>query len=718
MVEAVSFLVFGTTAGFSVGGVALTTGAGALTIAGSLVNLAGSALLNYALRPDQPKAARPENIQVTSKVATAPRLVVVGRARVGGNVVFHRAVGGVSYRVICHAHGGVSEVEAILLNNKIVDVWKTGDPPRYWTNDDNDAPAPVLDEFGKPSSTAYMNGEVTDLQYLRGAPAVRILSRQGAVPSAHYPELTAVFPEWTASHRLDGQASSLIICKQVRAKHFQRVYPKGEPDVAKIFKGVPVFDPRDDSTGFSENAALIIRHLIASPDGMNAPDALDPDNIAAQADIADLQVPLPDLSTEAKWRLGGVWSLSEKPQAPLQRMLDACAGRIYLRPDGKAALFLGQPAAPTVTLTFSDLIELQEITHGADRVSRYNVLPARYVDHGLRFVEVDAEAWEDTARQALDGEEVGPALDLSMAPSHRQARAAMKDRFHRDNPSLMLRAVFKPRAQLAVYEKDVTLDLSPLGIAGDFDVTGWNLHFSGQSGLLEAVSLSLSAIDPDRSSLPVGEHGLPQSLPAPTESGGVPLVTGVVAAGQGFQSAANTWVAGISVAWDAPPSLALRPIVEYLLDGSTSWQEWPVSDDARGTLIAPLRAGGDYTVGVSWQTPEGERGLRALVEDVTAIASTTVPLPPTGLTVVDEGGGQARVTVTASASEDQWRTIVYRDAVEVGRLTSFASETVEFLDAPGTGSFTWTAVALNVSEIRSDANDPADIAGPVTETIT
>lgn len=698
MVTAVASLVLGSTTGVTLFGIGLTTATGALTLAGSLVNLAGSALLNYALtaRPEQPDAPRPENIQINSKNEAAPRLCAVGRVKLGGNVVFHRAAGGISWRIVTHSHGAITEIESYLLNNVVVDVVRPGAVP----------PA------------GFIVGDVTDDQYQKRRPRVRIFSRLGAVPETPYPLATAEWPEWTENHRLDGQSSSLIICEQVSAEAYRAMYPRDEPQLQLIIKGRAIFDPRDDSTAFSENAALIINHFIESPDGLNAPGALDVETLKAQADIADLQRVLADLSTESRWRLGGVWTLSETPQAVLRRMLDACAGRIYLRPDGKGGLSLGYPAAPTVTLTFADLIEVQEVAPGPDRLSRYNILPARYSDHDLRFAEVDAQAWEDPARQVLDGEETAPMLDLTLAPSHPQARAAMKHRFHRDNPERRLRAVWKPRAQVAVYEQAVTLDLAELGLSGDWDVQGWNLHFRQDTGLLEAVSLDLTSITPGRDTLLVEEHGIPQTVSDPSENDGLPAPVGFVAAGQGFKTASNSYVAAISVGWDAPASDVLQPILEYSEAGADVWTVVPMSVEATTARIAPLVDGGDYDIALSFEAPDGTRGPRVVIAGVTAIAAGTVPLPPTGLTVLDQGSGQALVTVTASASEDQWRTIVYRDGVEIARLTSFASETMQFLDAPGAGEFTWTAVALNVSEKRSDDDNPALIAGPVTETIT
>ena len=137
-----------------------------------------------------------------------------------------------------------------------------------------------------------------------------------------------------------------------------------------------------------------------------------------------------------------------------------------------------------------------------------------------------------------------------------------------------------------------------------------------------------------------------------------------------------------------------------------------VQETATSGIIGPLSDQSDYDIRGAWVTPFGSIGEYTLIEDVTATASQTIPDAPTGLTVVDGTGGVAEITVISSASSDQWRTIVYRDGVEVGRYHTNESTSITVSDTSGVGTFTYTAAAENVSQTLSP-----ETAG-VTVTIT
>lgn len=659
-------------------GVTLSAG-GALTLAGVAVNVAGAALLSKLTQPkiDLPK---PENVQTNSKVAVAPRLGHYGLVKVGGNAIFHRAKDGKSYRIFCHGHGEITQILQRYLNNEPVD----------------------LDG----------SGFVTDGQYQRnGRSRVQVFERMGQIPEVHYGQLTAIWPAWTASHRLDGQWSSLLICESVGAEHFRKMYPNGEPHYSVLAETKRCYDPRNGQTAFTENAALIIADYIASPDGLNRTQAIDWGNIAEQADICDRAVALAEGGTEPLYRISGSYALNEKPQAVLDRMLASCAGRLRLTASGKVSLKVGAWSEPEFTLTFADLLELQEATPGPDALDRFNELPARFVSHDLGHVEVDAEPWLDDARVALDGEvRPGDAIDLQMSPSHRQARQVMKIVTERENPLQELTLLCKPRALPALYEDMIALDVPELGLAGSYEVVQHNVSF--ERGNLKAVRLTLRKIDAAAFTLALAEQGAVQLLPEPDTPSGVPLPQGVVAVGAGVQTAQNVFVAGIGVGWQAPPSDALSPLLRYSLAGAGGWQDFSVSDDAVSAHLTGLSDGVAYDISLAFVTPGGVVGPAVVIENVIATAVSSPPEPPTGLQVSDAGGGSALIEMTASTSESLWKTEIYRDAVLVGVVYTGPGSEIAFIDNSGAGTFDWTARSVNVSNINSSVD-----AGPVAATI-
>lgn len=677
MVQAVALLL--PMAGqLTVGGIALTTAAGGLTLAGALVNFAGLSLLDRAL--GKSSAPRPSDIQVNAKTAVAPRMRHYGLVKVGGNVVFHRARDGVSYRVIVHGHGQIAGTVQHYLNNEPVELDGTG--------------------------------AVTDAQYHLDRPRVRILQRLGQVPSAAgFAEIGAIWPEWGAAHRLDGLWHSLIICESVNAEAFRAMYPKNEPDLAVLAQTSSCHDPRTGQVAFSENIALAITDYVASPDGFNRPGAFDPEDIAAEADLCDLDVALATGGTEKLYRISGSYMLNEKPQDVLARMLEACAGRVRLKPTGKVALKVGVWRTPEVMLGFADLLEVQEVTSGPDLLDRYNLLPARFNSHALGHVEVDADPWQDDARLAEDGEVlVGPDKALLFAPSHRQVRACLKIHMERDNPRQELRLLCKPRALPAIYEDVIALDIPQMGLVGAYEVGQYSLSF--EKGLLHAVGLNLRLIDPAAFSLGLDEQGAVQSLPEPDTASGVPVPQNVVAAASGIQTAENSFVAAIGVAWQDPPSDALEPVLKIAQTGTENWQDVTVGAGASSVTIPGLVQGAGYDLSFAFRTPGGVVGEAVEIVGVVALAVSTPPEPPVGLVVSDLGAGAALVEMTASVSVSLWKTEIYRDGALVGILYAGPGSAIAFVDSCGAGSFSWSARSVNVSNINATSD-----AGPVTANI-
>lgn len=687
MPQAIGLLIptaFG--AEITVAGIALTTATGALTFAGYVVSIGGSLLLQALLTPRSRAPGQvAQNVQQTIRQAIGERIVHVGRVRTGGVLVFTRQYNGDLHQVVVHGHEAVDAIEQILLDKKAV--------------------------------TLDGSGNVTTAQYVySGANKVRIQTRLGAVPETVYSDLTAVCADWDANHRLDGLVSSYARFAGVPAAQFQSVYPNRQPSVEMILRGVPAYDPRSATTAWTENAALHIARYIEDADGLNRPGRVNAARLITAANDCDDAMPLAAGGTEARWRLGMSYSLTEKPAQVLQKMMDCCGGRVSLMPDGTFAVDVGKWRTPTVTLTASDIIDMQEWSDGPGLLDRYNELPFTYIDQSLAFQPVTGEPWANSAQQATDGSvlQAQSILDLSGCPSHAQARRAAKIRQMQDNPTEVFVLRCWPRGLVAMYERYIVLDDPQLLASGYFEVIDYSLQLSG--GALESVTYTLNRIDPTAFSWSTDQEGTAQALPPPDGSETISAPAGFTAAPEGRQIAQNSFAAGIGCAWTAPYSSALTPRLEYAVAGSGSWTVVYPDASATSYWIGPLTDGGSYDVRLVWVSPAGDLGAYATDSAVLASAATGAPGAPTGLAVTNLTGGDAQVSVTATTSADLWKTVIYRNSVEIAVFLSGdlgPGETRVFTDACGAGSFSWTARSINVSGVAS-----ATDAGPVTRTIT
>lgn len=663
-------------------GIPLTTVAGGLTVAGTLVNIGGSLLLSAAsnalFAPDVPKPPRPEDIQLNIRQPVGPRIRHYGRVRVGGTMVYFRTRAGKFYRVVVHGHGEIDGIEAYYLNKGAV----------------------TLDGSGYVTEAQYVSG---------GTKRVRILTRKGQIPETHYGVITAIWPDWDASHRLDGLWTSLTVAEQVPPDDFRRVYPNNEPAIEIVARTTKLHDPRSGLTTYSDNAAMAIANLIESPDGFNRPGYVDDGFLAEAADDADGLVPLSAGGTEPRWRIAGSYSLSERPGDVLRRMLDVCGGDVRLLPNGKIGIEMAKARVPTVTLTSADVLEIQAGDDGPDHLDRFNTLPFTFVDPALAFQQTEGDPWHDAVRAAEDGEEMrGSLVDLNFAPSHRQGRQAAKIMLGRRNPSQRLTLRCRPRAVLGLYESVLQVTVPEAGIDGVYRVEAYSL------GLRDgAVTYQLSRVDPADFVWTTAEEGAPQALPAPDVSLGIPVPANFAAGPQGVQTSGSTFSAGLAAAWDAPSSDALSAVFEYTPAGGSAWTIVPVSPGTNSVAIGGLADGALYDTRVKFVAPDGAASTYATDSGIQALASTSPPASPTGLAVANLTGGVARVTMIASSSANVWKTQIYRASALVATFVVDPSEPIVFDDACGAGTFGWTARSINVSGVANAAD-----AGPVTRTIT
>jgi hypothetical protein len=309
-------------------------------------------------------------------------------------------------------------------------------------------------------------------------------------------------------------------------------------------------------------------------------------------------------------------------------------------------------------------------------------------------------------REAQNGQAaIGPEYDLSMCPSPTQGRRLAQIQIERDNPAMQLSLRFKPSARRAAFERYVRLNVPELPSAF------WRVASRQLDLSTGGVTLQLRAYNPPEWS-PAFE-GEAQTLPEPDVSLPVPAPENAVAAGAGIRSAQNGYAAGIVVVWDPRPSPALSPVLKYARAGSGQFEEWPVSPSTTRAQITGLVDGASYDLRLWFKTTDGPSSASVVFDDVIATAAIEAPEAPTDLTVVDRGGGEARVSLHTSVSENLWKTQVRRGGDVVATLFSGADLPVSFIDAPGVGSASYTARSINVSGKPSIVD-----AGPVLQTIT
>ncbi|MBU0644825.1 MAG: hypothetical protein KJ731_15800 [Alphaproteobacteria bacterium] len=671
--------ITGLTGSLSVFGVTLVGAGGALTLAGSLVNIALINAAKGAFAKGQ-SAPSPDDIKTVFKQTVGQRFVHKGEVLTGGQVVFRRAKNGFYHQVTVHGHGGPYTIMETRLDGDVVEI----DVENFVANKylyDTDDGGFWDPEGGLPENVSRR---------------VYVETRTGQIPETHYSELTSYYPVWTENHRLDGLCSTYMRRQQVPAESYRDVFPTDPPVITLILRSPPVYDPRSDSDAYSDNAALQIADFIASPDGLNMPVRVNMDWLSAAADDCDDAIPLAGGGTEPRYRISMTYSMTEAPQYILGRMLASCGSDIVLLPDGTFGIRAGKYDAPTVTLTSRDIIGFDEVNNGPDLLDYFTELPFTYTDRSLDYVSVTGDPWVREDLEAEFGASlVADTFDLSAVPSHGQARRLAKLKSYIDNPEKRITVRLHPRGLRAIRERLVALDFGIL--SGTYLIEKAPII---DSNTLQ-VTLQLSQFDFAATTWSTAEEGLVQTRPDDDTPSTIPTLANFNAAPSGVQTAQNSWAAAIGVAWDAPVSDALTPRIEVSPAGADTWTTLVVTAIQTSVNSGILTDGALYDVRGCLVTPGGTKGAYVIEENVPALAVSTAPDAPSSLIVTDNADGTANVEVTASASASNWKTQVLRDSVVIFEFASEAGVVLEFTDSPGAGTYDYTAKAINVSQIES-----------------
>ena len=211
-------------------GAAVAAGTGAFLLGGTalsthfLVTTALGAALN-ALTPKPSFSGTNRGYQVTQNGSALDHQVSMVRLRlvalvysiallVGSNKFLHR--------VLAFTGHEIESFDEIYINDELV----------------------TLDGSGNVTSPSRYDGKV------------RINKHLGATDQAADSDLVSEVDEWTNDHRLRG-----IAYLYVRLSYDADAFPNGVPEITATIKGKKVYDPRDGSTAWSDNPALVLEGL-------------------------------------------------------------------------------------------------------------------------------------------------------------------------------------------------------------------------------------------------------------------------------------------------------------------------------------------------------------------------------------------------------------------------------------------------------------------------
>lgn len=353
----------------------------------------------------------PSNAKDTFSTEASAELRAVGRVRIGGLKVYGNTAGYDAFRLVAHLKGPVSAIEETHLGGREV----------------------VVEDDGAVSSPPYAK---------YGGSWVYLWSKVGDGTETAWSALTGAFPTlWTSSHRLRGifQTLAKYVSPGVSNPRYLKLYSGGWPDVERVVRAEPVYDPRepgqdaDDATtwGWSDNGVLVATHVFRTFPEIGSAD-IDWVRTASEADRADASVATLT-GTEPRARAWGIWSSEENRGDVLAKVLDSIGGEIVETDDGKLAVVLIDDARTSELTIAARYIVDKDLESGPESVERPNLCVVRYYSPERRYeiaeIDMTGIAWARIDAEIAATGEQPVTLDFPFCPSASQAQRLARRKF-------------------------------------------------------------------------------------------------------------------------------------------------------------------------------------------------------------------------------------------------------------------------------------------------
>lgn len=576
-------------------------------IVASAALIAGSAGLSYAQqRAAKRKARDAYNASLQDRLAnvvttTGPRELVLGRVRKGGNIAVRQSTGATKekfYMCLTLAGHEIDAVEAVYLNDVEVTLDGSGyvtDEPYSISNKQSYtetfsgasitlAHTPIVGSvvvtettgtgldtltyevaFTLLGSTVTVGGSgarTVQYQASSGPSKAKIWWHLGTTSQTADADLIAAFPgDWTSAHRARGVA--YLVCEFT---YDENAFPSGLPAVTARIRGAKVYDPRTATTAWSENPALLARHVLLHPyfGKRTSLSAAEEDRIEAAANACDTShdyIVEYTTTTQALYKGSYVAIYGAEPKGALDDLVQAMAGQ-WVYAAGEFFIRAGVYTAPVADFDESDLAVIQTSTGGSEeqipikisahqaRASKANTITARIWDKDQGYKEVPLSPVTSAALIARDGATLTREISLPAISFAPQAQHVCGVIMRDERDPLRVTASFRLTAYAVEILDVISLTLDRYEwVAKPFLVVGRTWTHDGKIAL--SLKETAAAIyQPDADFLPQG-YAENTNLPRPWDIDPPTLDTIDSGTSQLIRQADGTIVPRVLVSWDA-----------------------------------------------------------------------------------------------------------------------------------------------------------------------
>jgi len=654
-----------------------------VALVSGLGSLAYSALGNVIVNALTPSPKTPtQEIQATINQAMAARRRGYGLNRIGGVRYFFESQSGVLHVGVAHHEGPISSVVQYVVDGLPV----------------------TLDGSGVTTGTNDFQGKVK-IQF------------DNATGSSFADLRSAFASMWTADHKLEGVVTTYMRLSKPKPEDLTKVFPKLANTPLQIdAECVEVYDPRTDTTAYSNDPALCTRDFLISQDGHRI-DAvfIDDTSFGAAATVNETLVDT-DVSTQKRYVTALMYGLQDNPKDVLADLLACCDANVYMTPEGKIGILPGVYSEPDVTIGGDDILNIVA-DPGRDPLESFNVLKGEYRSPEHAFKMQECAELRDTADLALRGEET-ELLSVPACPDAYQMQRLMRSYRARAQPEWVLTITTNLVGIKARFPKGDgihTIEIDHPRWGGVYEVMEHAADLQARKCVIKCRSIfdAWTVAAEDLSPPPTPLADLAQNAQTITAPQTLTLSQEVI-------SISGTTNGAQIVAVVADPGRTdVILAVEYRLTGETAWIPATTSPDTYRATTGVI-AEGDYEVRASWV---GERVAAQSdgvdpesfgyteIETITVVSNPVAPDAPAAFTavtavsdiVLDWTNGVTGYSKTRIYSG---ATSVFGAASVLADVTGVAGQPSTYTDTPAAGTWYYWVVTLNPSLVASTETGP------------
>ena len=284
---------------------------------------------------------------------------------------------------------------------------------------------------------------------------------------------------WTINHRLRGTAYIYV-----RLKYDQDAFPSGIPQISAVVQGKKVYDPRTETTAYSNNAALIIRDYLADSEyGLGATSSeLNETAFEDAANLCDESVSLAAGGTESRYTANGVIDSGASPRANIQQMLTSCLGTLYYS-GGQWALKAAGYTAPVASFTNDDLRGVIDLQTRQSRRDNFNGVKGVFISPDSNWQPTDYPPITSATFEAVDGgQQTLLDLELPFTTSVATAQRLAKIMLGKQRQQLTMNLKMNLKPMDITVGDTIQFTNSRFGWTNKiFEVIGWTFNPNPQS---------------------------------------------------------------------------------------------------------------------------------------------------------------------------------------------------------------------------------------------